>query len=482
MDQNKLPLYEALMEYRNKKTHSFHVPGHKNGSVFPEQGQDIYQSILSIDVTELTGLDDLHHASGVIKKSEELAASLYGSKLCFFLVGGSTVGNLAMIMATCEEGDTVLVQRNSHKSIINGLKLAKVNPIFIDPNYDDNAQIATCLDESLVIETLKMHKNARALIMTRPNYYGYANSIEKIVEFAHKLNVVVLVDEAHGAHFGHHSSMLPNSAIDYQADIVVQSAHKTLPAMTMSSYLHYNSNLVDLNKLKYYLQLFQSSSPSYPLMASLDLARFYLAKLPEAELAKTLKLIGEFKTVLNEIPQLKVVENAEYELDPLKVTIQSRCQLTGFELQKLLETEGIYTELADQWNVLLILPLTINTDLISVVENIKDKLKGKTVTENLIKIINVNESKVTRLELTFAEMDQMDIEVVPLEKAIGKITSEEIIPYPPGIPLLISGEKIEQAHIERLFALKEAGAYFQGTDVFSHGLKVFKTDETRKEL
>jgi arginine/lysine/ornithine decarboxylase len=479
MDQNKLPLYEALLEYRNKNTHSFHVPGHKNGSVLPIQAQHIYESVLSIDVTELTGLDDLHHASGVIKEAEDLAANLYGSKSCFFLVGGSTVGNLAMIMATCKEGDTVLVQRNSHKSIINGLKLAKVNPIFIEPNYDDHAQLATCLDESLVIDTLKKYKNVKALIMTRPNYYGYTNSIKRIVEVAHKLNIVVLVDEAHGAHFGHHSSMLPNSAIDYHADIVVQSAHKTLPAMTMSSYLHYNSKLVDINKLKYYLQLFQSSSPSYPLMASLDLARFYLAKLPEVDLAMTLKLIGDFKKVLNEIPQLKVVESAEYKIDPLKVTIQSRCHLTGFELQKLLETEGIYTELADQCNVLFVLPLTINTDLISVAKNIKDKLKGKKVTVNPMKVINKFESKVSSLDLTYAEMEQLDIEVVPLEKTLGKVTSEEIIPYPPGIPLLIRGEKIKKAHLERLIALKKSGAYFQGTDVFTYGLKVFKTDETR---
>lgn len=475
MNQNKLPLYEALIEFKNKNPYSFHVPGHKNGVVFPKQAEELYRSILSIDVTELTGLDDLHHSSGVIMEAEKLTAALYESKKCFFLVGGSTVGNLAMIMATCHEGDTVLVQRNSHKSVLNGLRLAKVNPVFIEPSFDENAQIATCLDESVVIDTIKKYQHAKALIMTRPNYYGYTNKINKIIEVAHQLNMVVLIDEAHGAHFGHHSLLLPKSATHYGADIVVQSAHKTLPAMTMCSFLHYNSNLVDLNKLKYYLQVFQSSSPSYPLMASLDLARFYLATLTEIELVATLEAIEGFKTYLNKIPQLKVIHNEQYEIDPLKVTVQSCCNLSGFQLQDLLEEEGIYTELADQYNVLFVMPLTITTDLISIAENIKNKLKGQKIKKQMTKIIsNKDMNKVTSLSLSFVEMDQMEIEVVPIEKSVGKVISEEIIPYPPGVPLLLNGEKIELVHIDQLHSLKSAGAYFQGRDVFQQGIKVYK--------
>ncbi len=474
MNQDKLPLYEALLAYKNKNPNSFHVPGHKNGLVFPKQAEDLYRSLLSIDVTELTGLDDLHYPSGVIKEAEDLAADLYGSNKCFFLVGGSTVGNLAMIMATCKEGDTVLVQRNCHKSIINGLKLAKVRPIFIQPDFDFVAQLVTGLNESFAIEMVKYYYTAKALILTRPNYYGYTTKIDEIISIAHQFNMVVLVDEAHGAHFGHRSELLPKSAIHSGADIVVQSAHKTLPAMTMCSYLHFNSQLVDIKKVKYYLQVFQSSSPSYPLMASLDLSRYYLAMLTNAQLQRTLLLIEQFQAALNEIPQLMVIRNNQYVIDPLKITVQSMCDLSGFQLQKLLEEENIFTELADANNVLFVMPLTITIDLLVVVEKIKQKLKDFKIKNKIVKIDKKFFRKETGLEISYEERESLEIEVVSLEQSVGKVTAEEIIPYPPGIPLLLDGEKIETAHLEQLYRLKSLGAYFQGTDVFQNGLKVYK--------
>lgn len=473
MDQNKIPLFEALLAHSKRNPASLHVPGHKNGLVFSKHGKDLYRKILEIDVTELSGLDDLHYPTGVIEEAEALTANLYGSLKCFFLIGGSTVGNLAMIMATCKEGDLVLVQRNCHKSILNGLRLAKVNPIFLQPNFDTEAQIATCLDETIVLEMIEKYPTAKAVIITNPNYYGYTTSLQKIITKAHQNNIAVLVDEAHGAHFGHASTLLPKSAIDTGADIVVQSAHKTLPAMTMASYLHYNSRLVDIKKLKFYLQLFQSSSPSYPLMASLDLARHFLATLTEKEIASTVEAITAFKTDINTIPQLKTVENQLYEIDPLKVTVQSQCKLNGFQLQKLFEEEGIYTELADSHNVLFVMPLVITTNLTIIAEKIKRKLAGYELTLKLNKLNLMFQSKATCLEISYQEMDGMDIETIPLQNSVGKVISEEIIPYPPGIPLLLSGEKIKKEHLEQIKELKIAGAHFQGADSLKTGVSVF---------
>lgn len=472
--QSKIPLFEALLAHSKKSRHSFHVPGHKNGTLLPEAAKECYRSLLSLDVTELSGLDDLHHPSGVIKEAEDLAAKLYRSDRCFFLVGGSTVGNLAMIKATCKEGDTVLVQRNSHKSILNGLRLAKVHPIFIQPQFDIEAQIATCLEEENVIKTIKKFSNAKAIIITNPNYYGYTISLQKIVAEAHKYNIAVLVDEAHGAHFGHRSNFFPKSAVEYGADIVVQSAHKTLPAMTMGSYLHFNSKLVNIEKLAFYLQVLQSSSPSYPLMASLDLARYFLANVTEAQLTETVKSIKAFKNGLNNIPQLKVIENDSYEIDRLKVTVQSNCPLNGFQLQKLLEEEGIYTELADPYNILFVMPLITTSDVLIVAKKIKQKLKEFPVYHQMNKMETNLETRVTSLQLSYKKMDEIEKEMVPLEKSIGKVISEEIIPYPPGVPILLSGEKIEEGHLKILADLKKAGAHFQGTDVFESGVKVFK--------
>jgi arginine/lysine/ornithine decarboxylase len=245
--------------------------------------------------------------------------------------------------------------------------------------------------------------------------------------------------------------------------------------MTMGSYIHFNSDIVDLKKLTYYLQVFQSSSPSYPLMASLDVARYYLATLSEADLKETLDKIYLFKLYIkNNIPQLKVINNDEYQLDPLKLLVQTACNLTGFELQKIFEEEAIYTEMADQNNVLFVLPLTVNIDLLSVGEKIKRKLKDMVVKQNAIATGNYYSQNITSLALSYEEMEYMDVELVSLEKAIGKVISEEIIPYPPGIPLLLSGERVEREHIEQLYMLKNAGAYFQGFNVFQKGVKVFK--------
>lgn len=475
MDQNRLPLYEALIKHSQKSIQSFHVPGHKNGTLLPETAKNIFQTLMKIDVTELSGLDDLHHPTGVIMKAEQLTSKLYGSIKSYFLVGGSTVGNLSMIMATCNEGDYVLVQRNSHKSIMNALRLANVNPIFIQPKYDHDAKVATCIDESSILEIIEMYPFAKALIITNPNYYGYTISLKKIISEAHKHNIVVLVDEAHGAHFGHASSLLPEAAIKQGADVVVQSAHKTLPAMTMASFLHYNSNLVNLEKLNHYLQLFQSSSPSYPLMASLDIARHFLANLSEKQLKDTIEKINSFKKSIDEIQQIKVLESNEYVVDPLKVTVQSQCDLSGFQLQSLFEEVGIYTELADQNNVLFVLPLVITEDLHAISKKIKQQLTKFVAKKQKNRVEKFhNDYSITKLALSYKEMEQFDIEVIPLRNSVGKIISEEIIPYPPGIPLLLSGEKITEIHVNKLNELHSLGAHFQGNDFFKTGVKVFK--------
>lgn len=481
MDQTKRPLYDALIAFSKKGPRSYHVPGHKSGTVFPNDAKNIYRSLLSIDVTELSGLDDLHNPTGIINEAEELAAHLYKSEKCFFLVGGSTVGNLAMIMATCKPGDTVLVQRNSHKSILNALNLAKVQPLFIEPSFDYNAQVTTLIDEVDMVDAIRKNPTVKAIIITRPNYYGYCNEIGELVQVAHEHGIAVLVDEAHGAHFGHGSNILPKSALEYGADIVVQSAHKTLPAMTMGSFLHFNSNLVHLNKLKHYLQMFQSSSPSYPLMASLDLARYFLANISDQELRDSLYSIEQFKDFLKTIPQLKVIESDRYELDPLKVTIQSNCELSGYQLQSLLEEEGIYTELADQHNVLFVMPLVIKNDLLEIGETIKKRLSSIEVYHKIPKIPHRRKGSTSSLLLSYDEMEAYEVETISFERSVGRIISEPVIPYPPGIPLLIAGEKVEKTHIEDFLELKQSGAYFQGRDIFEEGVQVFKYRRSGEE-
>ena len=477
------PLFNALLEHNKKNPISFHVPGHKNGQNIQSEASHFFEQILKMDVTELSGLDDLHSPEGVILEAEQLLAELFQTRKSFFLVNGSTVGNLAMIMATCSENDTVLVQRNCHKSVLNALRLAKVRPVFLEPEYDHDWKVATCVNVDTVKEAIGLYPNVKAIILTYPNYYGIVSDLEGIIKEAHLHHIPVLVDEAHGAHFNI-GQPFPASAVQLGADIVVQSAHKTLPAMTMGSYLHVNGHLVDVNKVKDYLQIFQSSSPSYPIMASLDLARKYLATYTQQDLDALQKSIKQFKAELEDIPGIKVLAYPNHQGDLLKVTIQTRSNFSGFELQKRLEEEAVYTELADPYNVLLVLPLLKEGQRYPfevTARKIKKVCKDLPFQEQKSKL-TMSKRKVSELAISYKEMDNFESMDVPIAEAVGFVCAETIIPYPPGIPLLLKGEEITNERINQLQRLLEAGARFQGGSLLTLGkVKVLKKQGCVKE-
>jgi arginine/lysine/ornithine decarboxylase len=476
-NQNKIPLYNALLEHTKKGPLSFHVPGHKYGSVLKPEANDFFQQILQIDATELSGLDDLHSPEGVIKEAEDLLASLYKTNHSFFLVNGSTVGNLAMILATCAENDIVLVQRNCHKSVLNALKLAKASPIFIEPEYDRQWRVATGVSLDTVEEAISLYPQAKAIILTYPNYFGMVYDLKALINRAHLHNIPVLVDEAHGPHFII-GDPFPPSAIELGADIVVQSAHKTLPAMTMGSYLHINSERIAIEKVKDYLQMLQSSSPSYPIMASLDLARNYLAAYDQDDTRSLINEINRFKNGLAGLTTIEVLEYPESQGDLLKVTIQSKCELSGFELQKRLEGTGIYTELADPFNVLFIFPLLKENKsypLDEVIVKIKKALAGLPL-QAAKEELKSSDRKISELAIPYDKMARLEGKPVWITEAVGSVCAETIIPYPPGIPLLLMGELITEDRIQDLKRLIEVGARFQGGSFLDKGLiKVFQT-------
>lgn len=479
MNQKSTPLYNALELHQQKSPISYHVPGHKYGSIFPGKASDAYKKILEIDATELSGLDDLHSAEGPILEAEELLANLYGSKRSFFLVNGSTSGNLAMVMSGCAEDDIVLVQRNCHKSILNALKLAKAKPVFLEPEYNQEWKVATAITADLVKKALDMYADVKAIILTYPNYYGMTFDLKSIIDMAHSRKVAVLVDEAHGAHFIL-GEPFPVSAVQMGADIVVHSAHKTLPAMTMGSYLHFNSNLLQIETLMDYLQVFQSSSPSYPIMASLDLARSYLGTYGKQDQDFFLKNIDGFRKGLQAISGIEVLDYPNGIGDPLKITIQTKIGLNGFEIQKILETVGIFTELADSNNVLFVLPLLKEGQVYpfeETVKQIQNALDG-------FKKINTSKphqqtgNRISELAVGYKDMKKMKIKDVSFEDAIGKVSGEAIIPYPPGIPLILVGEKITRGMVEQLKDLTENGARFQGgANLSQKRINIFETSK-----
>ncbi|PLR80279.1 arginine decarboxylase [Bacillus canaveralius] len=475
MDQKETPLLEALVRHSEKKPISLHVPGHKYGSLFPIEKDFGFAKFLQLDATELTGLDDLHSPEGVILAAERLLAELYGVKESFFLVNGSTGGNLAMILAAIKEDDIVLVQRNCHKSILNGIELAGGNPVFLGPMLDEEWQVAGGVSIETVEEAIYLYPHAKAIIVTYPNYYGLTYDLKSIINVAHQHDIPVLVDEAHGAHFIV-GRPFPLSAVELGADITVQSAHKTLPAMTMGSFLHFNSQLLSVDTLKYYLRVIQSSSPSYPILASLDVARSYLASFNQYDLDYTEKAVRLFKQELSNIEGVKVLESGNGDL--LKLTLQSTCTLNGFDIQKRMEQEGVFVELADPNNVLFVLPLLKQDQeypFALVIDKLTRALKNEFDQVNEQRDVFFKKKPVSPLLLSGKQAKNLEIEELHFSEAAGQICAEMIVPYPPGIPLLYPGELIDQADLESLNLLLKSGARFQGGEaLLERKIKVYK--------
>lgn len=508
---NYSPILEGLLSYKEQQTARFHVPGHKGSwEGVPSSYRDPFVSVLGIDVTELSGLDDLHAPQEMIAEAQRLAADCFQAEQTYFLVNGSTVGNLAMILATLERGEQVLVQRNSHKSVFHALTLVEAEAILLEPAVCPTFQVPLGLELETVQEALKLYPRAKALILTSPNYYGMITpDLQQIITFAHEKGCVVLIDEAHGAHFGQEEA-LPRSAMQVGADASVQSTHKMLSSMTMTSMLHVQGERIDRTEIEYYLHTLQSSSPSYPLLASLDVARLQLQQLRAQD---WLEMIQQTIQLRHSLVQLRsyTVSNVgldegkqQYTSDPFKLIIQPRWGLSGYQLQERLEEHGIYVELADPLNVLLALPLwaqhSWGTRLVQALVDIaKDSEYGipianrgegvlmegankssralfhsKAVGQTRPKKENSTEANAIKAALPhrwsknkiktlqMRKYKRKELEEISMEQAEGRRIAEQILPYPPGIPLCLPNELITAELISEIKMLQQQGAYFQG--------------------
>ncbi|KXH86850.1 aminotransferase class I/II-fold pyridoxal phosphate-dependent enzyme [Sporosarcina sp. HYO08] len=477
MQRFKRPLIEAMIQLKETNSISFHVPGHKNGMIsnLPLD----FQLALRYDFTELEGLDDLHEPAGVIAEAEQKLADLYGAEQSFFLVNGSTVGNLAMIYATCQKGDTVIVQRNAHKSIFHALELTGADPVFVSPAWDSKKMAASMVASTDIQQAIEEYPTAKAVILTYPTYYGQTGTdLQKIIKLAHAANIPVLVDEAHGAHFVV-GTAFPTSALALGADVVVHSAHKTLPAMTQASFLHIRSKLISAEKIMHYLQMLQSSSPSYLLMASLDDARAYAEAYTIEDQQYFMKERMRFIEQLQGVSKLEVVESD----DPLKLLLRIE-GYSGFNLQKQLEKTGVFTELADPYQVLLVLPLLkLNAENRFHEAGEKIKLAVAAITRNertQFEVLPSIDQGISRLTIGFSQLHDMEKEWIHYESAVGRIAAGSIIPYPPGIPLVIAGEQVTVAHVQALRQYLQMRAKFQGAIEVDQS-KIFVVKERTEE-
>lgn len=477
MDKYNAPLFERLVEHARGEHASLHVPGHKSGHGIDVSAQPFYEPLLRLDLTEITGLDDLHHPEEVILQAQQLAAKCFGAEETFFLVNGSTVGNLAMILSVCRRGELLLVQRDAHKSVIHGLMLAGARAVFLNPEVDQETGMTLGLRADQVRLALQRYPEAKGLFITRPGYYGGANAIESIVQMLHEQGKPLLVDEAHGAHFGFHPA-LPKSALQCGADVVVQSTHKLLTAMTMSAMLHVQGDRVDRKELKRYLTMLQSSSPSYPIMASLDLSRRQMHTEGMELLEKGIRIIDGFLGKMNQVERFELLEPGDklgVQWDPFKVVIQdAQGQLSGFELKDALEERGCFVELADPQSVLLVFSLaSTERDADKVIQAL-DAIAGKLEEGNAAPEAAVGERKARTISyasltgvsepVSFGEpvYRQRGTAQVPLQDSIGMLSAEMIVPYPPGIPVLCPGERITAEIVDYLSQLVRMGGRVHG--------------------
>ncbi|MEK3912452.1 aminotransferase class I/II-fold pyridoxal phosphate-dependent enzyme [Paenibacillus sp. FSL H7-0331] len=475
IDKHRAPLFEKLMGHAEQSYVSLHVPGHKSGQGLDQTARPYYESIMRLDLTEISGLDDLHHPEEAILEAQRLAADCFGAEESFFLVNGSTVGNLAMILSVCRRGDLLLIQRDAHKSVIHGLMLAGARAVFVSPEVDPVTGMTRGLRLEAIQEALEKYPEAKGLLVTRPSYYGMALPLQAIAQLLHEHGRLLLVDEAHGAHFGFHPA-LPPSALTCGADAVVQSTHKLLTAMTMGSMLHVQGELIDRNELKRYLTMLQSSSPSYPLMASLDLSRRQMHTEGRALLDKALTVVDKFNKGLELLSDFTILEpitdNEIICKDPFKVTIKdSNHRLSGFDLKDKLEAQGCFVELADPQAVLLVFSLaSTEQDVLKVLKALKAislANNEKTVGDNSIATLRSFSSTVMPGLSKPVSFDESNVRQkgaiqVALEDVEGMHSAEMVVPYPPGIPVLCPGELISAEVLRYLMQLVAMGARIHG--------------------
>lgn len=440
--QTKTPIIDMLKSFRERAPEYFCIPSHHMGAGTGSAFKDIIGDALAYDVTETPLTDDLHEPEGAIKEAEELAAELFGARRTFFLVNGTTCANEAMLTASACEGEKVLVARNCHKSVLMGLIISGAVPVFIEPEKCSEFGTFGSLSPEKAQRAFEENPGIKALMLTSPTFYGIASDLEKLAEICHRHNALLLVDEAHGAHFNF-SDRLPKTALLSGADMAAQSIHKTLGSMTQSSMLHVNGG--DINRVDEALKIVQSTSPSYILMASLDGARHSMAvngKGLVSNMADTAEYIRERLDRLGNVRCLDTADGKNvFALDRARLVF-SISGISGFELaDRLLHEYSICTEMADSRSVIAVIGhADTKRSADRLIEAVK-KISSEAVPapELPFRFPDIPPMAETPRKAFFAPSRRIDF-----KDAVGMVSAEMIAPYPPGIPVIYPGEIITE--------------------------------------
>lgn len=468
-DQVRAPLAEALEHYVRERIVRFHMPGHKGSQgISPLAEQILGKRLYELDITGVEGMDDLLQPTGVIKAAEELLAEAFGAEESFFLINGTSSGLQALILSVCKTGDTILVPRNMHKSMVAGVVLSGAKPVFLLPEVNEEFGIALGVTKDKIQIAWQEHPEAKAALLINPTYYGTTCNLDSLAEITHRYRRPLLIDEAHGPHFYFHNA-LPPGALTLGADACAQGAHKTLCSLTQSSWLHIQGPWLDRERLRTTLAMLLSTSASYPLLASLDLARQQMVTEGKAILERTIELAEELRQGLKALPGLIVFDRefldskAALDLDPTKVTVNVRhLGLTGQQVELYLRYKhDIQVELSDLYNVLFMVgPGNTKDDIMALLIAFRDLVEEHRGNKTKIPEIILPPAPcqiMTPREAFFAPAQN-----VPLVESVGRISTETVTCYPPGIPILCPGEEITADVVDYIELMIKEGYRVQG--------------------
>ncbi|MDR5659194.1 aminotransferase class I/II-fold pyridoxal phosphate-dependent enzyme [Serpentinicella sp. ANB-PHB4] len=470
MNHDQTPIFTALKAYRKRNVVPFDVPGHKHGLGLPEFVEFVGKEVMEIDVNAMKCLDNICNPISVIQEAEALAADAFGADNAYLLVNGTTSGVQTMIMSACQPGDKIILPRNAHKSAVAGIILSGAIPIYIQPEIDEKLGIAMGITIESLEKTIGRHPDAKAVFIINPTYYGATSDLKEIVKIAHRSGMAVLVDEAHGAHMAFHEDF-PISAMEAGADMSAVSTHKTGGSLTQSSLLLLRQGIIDPFTVKKSLNLTQTTSASYLLMSSIDVARKQLATEGERIFTKALHLVREARKKINEIEGLYAFGQeivgmpGVHAFDETKLSVHvAKIGLTGFQVYDLLIDEyNIQVEIADYYNIMAIISVGDNEQSIEV---LVDALKDIALKHKKEQRIQFKSSVLKNPEVIVSPRDAYysSKKKVRLEDAAGEVSGESIMAYPPGIPVVAPGERITKEIVEYIALLKEEESLLQGTE------------------
>ncbi len=488
LTQHHTPLVTALQAVMQQNHAAFYTPGHKRGQSSPESLVNVLgNAVFQADIPELPEMDNLFAPQGILADAQALAAEAFGAERTWFLVNGSTSGVIAAIVATCAPGEKIILPRNVHKSAIAGLIFSGAVPIFVAPDYDPTYDLVHSITPQTVAQALANHPDCRAILMVYPTYEGICGDVAAIAHLAHQHGIPLLVDEAHAAHFHFHPA-LPATALSLGADLSVQSIHKVLSSFSQSAMVHTQGDRVAGDRLSQALALVQSTSPSNLLLASLDAARQQMALHGYDLMDRTLHLAAIARADLAQIPgilplMLQQPTPGYLTQDPTRLVVNiTKLGITGFEADTILhQSFGVVCELPALQNLTFIISLgNTHHDIQRLVDGFqhlatqmqqrRQQIENREW-ETIDNARNLKHNPTSSPHstpcpppsaLTPREAFFAPTVAVPVDQAMDRISAELICPYPPGIPVVIPGERITTEMVIYLQEVLQSGGYLVG--------------------